>query len=280
MFVDTRFASRIERAEALLLRSVVEPNLASARAPRALFRDLGSSFVGYLRRGSPLNKVIGIGLDAPFDETALAGIEAAMQAREEPTRVELSTLAGAEVSMRLLSRGYRLLGFEHVLVRALTSASTPATANVRVERVRDATTHTWRRVSLEAVSASDATGTPVETHSNDVMVAAVDDFLAARGLERYLAYVGDAVAGAASLWLHEDIAVLTGCATLSAWRRRGAHGALIAARLSAARARGAEFAIVTTAPGSQSQANAMRHGFSLAYARAILVAGAPSEHRT
>ena len=49
--------------------------------------------------------------------------------------------------------------------------------------------------------------------------------------------------------------------------------ALIAARLADARARGAELAVITTAPGSQSQANVTRRGFALAYARAILVGG-------
>ena len=32
----------------------------------------------------------------------------------------------------------------------------------------------------------------------------------------------------------------------------------------------AELAVITTAPGSQSQDNVMKHGFALGYARAIL----------
>src|SRR5215475_15334597 len=66
------------------------------------------------------------------------------------------------------------------------------------------------------------------------------------------------------------VAQLTGSATLPAFRRRGVQAALIAARLGHACERGADLAAVTTAPGSQSQANVMKHGFLLGYARVIL----------
>jgi hypothetical protein len=46
-------------------------------------------------------------------------------------------------------------------------------------------------------------------------------------------------------------------------------GALGAARL--AQAHGAELAVITTAPGWQSQANVMKRGFALVYARGILL---------
>lgn len=64
--------------------------------------------------------------------------------------------------------------------------------------------------------------------------------------------------------LHDGVALFTGSATLLEHRRRGVQAALIAARLDEARTRGAELAMITTAPGSLSQANVMKHGFSLA----------------
>jgi ribosomal protein S18 acetylase RimI-like enzyme len=70
---------------------------------------------------------------------------------------------------------------------------------------------------------------------------------------------------------HDGVASLTGSATLVDQRRRGVQAALIGARLREARARGAELATMVTAPGSQSQANVMKHGFALGYARAVLV---------
>lgn len=71
--------------------------------------------------------------------------------------------------------------------------------------------------------------------------------------------------------VQQDIAVLAGSATLASHRRQGVQSALLAMRLRDARAAGATLAVITTAPGTQSQANVMRLGFSLVYSRAVLV---------
>ncbi|HEU4420820.1 MAG TPA: GNAT family N-acetyltransferase, partial [Planctomycetota bacterium] len=61
-------------------------------------------------------------------------------------------------------------------------------------------------------------------------------------------------------------------------RRRGIQAALLRARLADAARAGCDVAVITTQPGSKSQANAQRQGFSLLYARAILVKP-PRHHR-
>jgi len=80
-------------------------------------------------------------------------------------------------------------------------------------------------------------------------------------------------AGSASARYADGIAQLCGASTIPRFRRRGVQRALSTIRLAAAVADGCTLAIVTTAPGSQSQANVMRLGFELIYARAILVRG-------
>jgi GNAT superfamily N-acetyltransferase len=99
----------------------------------------------------------------------------------------------------------------------------------------------------------------------------VEDFLHVDRFDRYLARVAGAPAGGASLLIHERLAMLGGSATLPGYRLLGVQTALIAARLAEARERGAELAVVTTAPGSRSEANMIKRGFSVTYARAILV---------
>jgi hypothetical protein len=47
--------------------------------------------------------------------------------------------------------------------------------------------------------------------------------------------------------------------------------ALLVTRLVDAAAEGCDIAVVTTAPGSKSQQNVQRQGFSLLYTRAVLV---------
>jgi GNAT superfamily N-acetyltransferase len=275
MFVSMTTAIRVERAEAEMTRTMADAVIASGRAPDAFVRTLGAGVAAYVRPRSPMNKVIGVGLDAPIERSGLAGLEAALRARDEPVRIELATLAVPESGPSLSARGYHLLGFENVLVRP-PSAPVPRASDVRIERVTPATERTWKETLVDAVGCPDGTGAPVDELSRDTIAAVLEDVLEARAFDRYLAFVDGALAGGASMFVHEDVAVLTGSATLAGRRRRGVQSALIATRLDEADARGARLAVITTAPGSQSQANVMKHGFVLAYARAILVSNQSS----
>jgi GNAT superfamily N-acetyltransferase len=272
MFVTPAIARRIEHAEAEVTRVVV----ASARnAPTAFWRPFEGGAASYLRPDSPMNKLIGVGLNAPIDPEALSGLEAELRARGDVVRVELATVAMAASGTLLTERGYRLLGFEDVWLRPLTATTFGHASNVDVARV--GAVDSWRTTTIEAVACPDGTGSPVDQLSRKTIEVAIDDVLEASGFDRYVASVNGVVAGAASMFVHEGIALLTGSATLPAFRRRGVQTALIAARLDAARVRGAELATVTTPPASRSGANAARRGFALGYTRAILVG---REHRS
>jgi GNAT superfamily N-acetyltransferase len=266
MFVTATMARRIEHAEAEVTRSVIT----SARhAPNAFWRPFDSGVASYLRPDSPMNKVIGVGLDAPIDPVALSGLETELRARSDVVRVELATVAIAASGILLTERGYRLLGFEDVWLRPLTAPNLVRASGVEVQRV--GALDSWRTTTIEAVAWPDGTGVPVDQLSRTTIEVAIDDVLEASGFDRHVASVDGVVAGAASMFVHDGIALLTGSATLPAFRRRGVQTALIAARLDAARVRGAELAAITTPPASRSGANAARHGFALGYTRAVLV---------
>ena len=70
-----------------------------------------------------------------------------------------------------------------------------------------------------------------------------------------------------SVFLGEGVALLAGASTVPAGRRQGAQTALVAARLHYAAAQGCTLATMGAHPGSQSQRNAERHGFRVAYTR-------------
>jgi len=86
-------------------------------------------------------------------------------------------------------------------------------------------------------------------------------------LRRYLAYVEDQPAAAAALYTTPDGAYLAGAATVPAMRNRGCQGALIKRRLHDAAT--AHRIVVTTASGSPSQANLIRHGFHIVHTRTL-----------
>jgi GNAT superfamily N-acetyltransferase len=278
MFVDVATAARIERSEVEITRVMATSVIASGHAPDGFVRALDAGVAAFVREGSPMNKVIGVGIEAPIDPMTLALVEAAMRTRGEPVRIELPTLAMPESGAWLTARGYRLLGFENVLVRPLSIpvGGGAGGSGVRVEGVTAASVRSWRDTTVEAVAAADATGMPVDHLSREAIAAVIDDVLECGDFERYLAFVDGVLAGAASMRIHDGVASLTGSATLPAHRRRGVQAALIVARLAEAAARGADLATITTAPGSQSQANVMKHGFALGHARAILGGEGPA----
>ena len=270
MFDDLATARRIETAEVGLTRAVVEAAIASGDAPRAFLRQLGSALAAYIRPSSPMNKLLGAGLRPSITATELEQVETLMRACQERTRIELSTLAPRAVECWLLGRGYRLLGFENVLVRSLHRGSEPLEMNVQIEQVTRETLALWTQTTIEASAQSDQTGDVVDQFSRETIATAVEDFVRAPGFDRYLARWKGVAVGAGSMRIQDRIALLSGSATLAPYRLRGVQTALIAARIADARQRGAELAVVTTAPDSRSEANLIKRGFSVAYAREIL----------
>jgi GNAT superfamily N-acetyltransferase len=273
MFVTPTTARRIEQAEAEVTRTVIA---SARRAPNAFWRPFEGGAASYLRPDSPMNKVIGVGLDAPIDPAALTELEAELHARGDVVRLELATVAIAANGILLTERGYRLLGFEDVWLRPAMAPSLVRASGVDVQRA--GAVDAWRPTTIEAVAFPDGTGSPVDQLSRATIEVAIDDVLEASGFDRHVASIDGVVAGAASMFVHDSIALLTGSATLPAFRQRGVQTALISARLDAARERGAELVAITTPPSSRSGANAARHGFALGYTRAILVGGAHPTH--
>ena len=83
--------------------------------------------------------------------------------------------------------------------------------------------------------------------------------LAAHGL--FIAYVDGAPAGAGAAFVNGDLVFLYSAGVLPAFRGRGAHRALIAARVAFGRARGARSAALKAIPGSASEFAAQAEGF-------------------
>lgn len=261
MFVDATTAVRIDRVEARLSLACAGPIADSLAIP------LEGGAAVFARPGSPINKIIGAGFTGPLDPDALADIEARWRARGEPVRVELASLAAPAAADQLGQRGYRLLGFEHVLVRPLADADADLAPAHDIRQGHPA----WRSVLVDGFAAPDGTGATVDSFGRDAIEAVMTDFTSAPGFTGYVALDAGQPAGAATLRVDDRVALLCGATTLPAARRRGVQAALLAARLRDARRAGCDLAVVTTAPGSLSQHNAARQGFVLAYVRAILV---------
>jgi len=272
VFAAAELAARIDRAEAGFSAAVAGA-VRDRGGADALVREIGGGLAAFARPGSPMNKLIGVGFAGALDDGELAAIEDAWRRRGEPVRVELSTLADPDVATALCARGYRLIGFENVLGRAVADAAlAPPPPGVVVAAADDAAAERrWGEMAVDGFAHPDGTGAGAEAFARDVIAEVIADLHGARGVHRYLASIDGVAAGAATMRLDGGLAQLAGAATRPALRGRGVQAALLHHRLGVARRAGCDLAVVTTAPGSRSQRNVQRSGFALLYARAVLV---------
>jgi GNAT superfamily N-acetyltransferase len=295
MFTSPALAHRIDLAEARLVAAIVARVQARHPHVRAFAEPVAGGFALFAGAGNPVNKVIGIGFDAPPAAADLERIERRFSERGAETRAEVSTLARAETHEALARRGYVLTGFENVLGRPLApggnaSAPSPGDASLATARVDpspagidvrlvqasdlDASDlDAWVAAVTAGFSAPDDSGAGGDQPlpPSEELAAVFDDIYRAEGFTRYLALVDGEIAGGASMRLDEGIAFLAGATTLPRFRRRGVQRALLARRLHDAAHAGATLAVVSTQPGTTSQANVQRHGFALLYSRAVVV---------
>jgi GNAT superfamily N-acetyltransferase len=83
----------------------------------------------------------------------------------------------------------------------------------------------------------------------------------------FMAEIDGREAAAGALLVHDGVALFAGASTVPEFRRRGLQGALLAARMNYAREQGCDLAMMVAEAGSNSQRNAQRQGFLVAYTR-------------
>lgn len=246
--------------------------IAKAATDDALALPIGGGVAVYAGTTSPMNKMIGAGFEgATIEVDCLGNVEDQFAARQARLQAEVSTLASADLHALLASRGYHPSGFENVLGHALT-AEWERVSGVEIAPLQPSEAELFAEVLVQAFAQPDAGGVggdpipPSEEIRRWVLLTTVQPSF--RGM---IARVNGEVAGAAALRFDDHIAQFNGAGTLPRFRRRGVQTALLRARLADAKRNGCEMGVVVTQPASKSQQNVQREGFSLLYARQLLV---------
>jgi len=274
-------ASRIERAECgTILDFAAE---ARARGTDVIVHRIGGGAAVFAGPGQPFNKVAGLGF-AEIDPASLDGMERVFDARGAELRVELATIADPDAGKLLTQRGYTLVGYENVLglaldagmIERLVPALEADVARGIVVSRAGGETRLWIETVADAFGHPDQFDGPPPTESFDreTIVNVFSASSGTPGMTLYLARRGGEVAGGGAIRVSDGLTQLAGAATLPSHRRRGVQSALLRARLIDAARQGCDLAVVTTEPGSKSQQNVQRAGFTLLYARAVLIRAA------
>jgi GNAT superfamily N-acetyltransferase len=267
-FVDIEVARRFEALDAEYAGHMVALRAVSAPLGGAETLVRAGATCAWFGPESVLSHVFGLGLDGDATEADLEAIEAFYRAKGDGrVQVEFCPFAKKRTLDRLGARGYVVTGFEHVMACRVDARSPRPAADPRLEvRAVDPTSEPalaeWARIAGEGFFSPDRVPRALEG------VFELTPLLP--GTTVYLARVDGEPAAAAGVTVRHGIASLFGGATLPAFRRSGAHGALLAERLEWAARAGAEWATAGALPGSVSQRNMERRGFRVAYTRPVL----------
>lgn len=260
IFADEELAKRLEAAEGYACEQF-------AKARKRLFPECTSS---WMKRGgatvvfdgmdAPTTQTFGLGLYEELSAEALDQIERFFLERGTAVMHEVCPFAGAATLDLLCARGYRPIEISNVLYRSVYTHSDEPPVNIRVRTIDQSEAQLWSDVSARGW-----------THDHPEFEQFVRDMgtvcVAREQSPCFLAEIDGHPGAAGALVLHEGVALFGGAATIPELRRRGLQGSLLQARMRCAAEHGCDLAMMVAEAGSNSQRNAERKGFRVAYTR-------------
>lgn len=260
LFADRTLAQRLEAAEGFacaqfaLARKRLKPGCDSA-----VMRCGGADIV-FDGIDAPTTQSFGLGMFEPLTAEGLSGIERFFLERGTTPMHEVSPFAGAATLDLLCGRKYRPFEISNVLYRTIEAPNHSLPAGIQIRIVAGDEAPLWSSVN--------ARGWAHEHPEFEEFLQEVGALLVAReNSPCFLAEIDGTPAAAGSLCVHEGVALFAGAATVPEHRRRGLQSALLAERMRYAAAQGCDLAMMVAEAGSNSQRNAERQGFRVAYTR-------------
>jgi GNAT superfamily N-acetyltransferase len=257
-FSDLALSKRLERAEG---HACVE----YAEARRRLYPDIGAGWIECAGAyavfdgvDSPLTQSFGLGIFEELSPTSLDVIERFFLDRSAPVLHEVSPLAGVAALDLLCTRNYRPVEISSVLYRSVERPTSEVQGQIRVRIIGPEEAQLCADVSARGWA-----------HEHPELL----DFLLQLGAIStarkqslcFLAGVDGEPGAAGVLCVHDKVALFGGSSTIPELRRRGLQSALLHERMRYAFDHGCDLAMMVAMPGSDSQRNAERKGFRIAY---------------
>jgi GNAT superfamily N-acetyltransferase len=260
LFADPELSKRLERAEGFAC-------VQFAAARQKVFPECDSEWmrcagadVVFDGVDAPTTQTFGLGLFEEMTPSLLDQIEKFFLERGAAVMHEVSPLAGAATFDLLCARGYRPIEISNVLFRTVENPESADRDGIRVRVIEKNEAEIWASVSARGW-----------THEHPELKEFVEQMgvlmVAREGSPCFLAEINGVAGAAGGLSLHEGVALFAGAATVPETRRKGLQGALLEARMQYALEHGCDLAMMVAEAGSNSQRNAERQGFRVAYSR-------------
>ncbi len=260
-FADLDLSRRLERAEGRTCLEFAEARGRLHPASGAAWMECAGAYAVFDGMSSPVTQSFGLGLFEPLSPAALDRIETFFLDRGAVVVHEVSPLAGIGTLDLLCTRGYRPIELSSVLHRPVerpAAKTSPGGIAVRVAAAEEAPL--WVQINARGWG-----------YEHPELLDFLGEFgsvaFARAHTVNFVAELDGQPGAAGALSLHDGVALFSGATTIPEMRRRGLQAALLEARMRYAFEHGYELAMMVTEAGSQSQRNAERKDFRIAYTR-------------
>jgi GNAT superfamily N-acetyltransferase len=251
---------RLERAEGFACAQQAEARRRHSPDSGAAWMECGGAYAAFDGVDSPCTQTFGLGVFEELTDATLNEIEAFFRDHGAPVFHEVSPFAGVAALALLCERGYRPVEMTSILYQPVAQPAPIVQTGVTVRVAGPEEAELWSRINTTGW----AHGHP-ELEKFLLELGAV---MAARDQTIcFLAEIDGQPQAAGALCLHEGVALFAGAATVPEFRRRGLQSALLRERMRYAFEHGCDLAMMGALPGSDSQRNAERNGFQIAYTR-------------
>lgn len=260
IYSDIEFSRKLERTEARANVDFVDTRARLDPASGSEWIDVGGTYAMFDGVGSPLTQTFGLGLFDEVTNESLEILERFFTERDAEVFHEVSPMADAQLLGILAGRSYHPIELTSVMYLELDKIEPILESKFQIRIADESDADIW--------AATAAAGWAAEFEGIEEFILGIGKISArTKGSRPFLAELDGQIVATGSLGIYDNICILAGAATLPTERRQGAQNALLSARLDHARKNGCELAMICATPGSQSQKNAQRNGFKIAYTR-------------
>ena len=259
-FSDLTLSRRLERAEGTAAAQYAEARRRLFPASGAEWIEVAGAYAVFDGIDSPITQTFGLGIFEDLRPAQLDVMEQFFSHHGALVLHEVSPFAGVAALDLLCQRGYRPIELSSVLYRSVqpTISEHPSAISVRV--IGSEETQLWTDVSVRGW-AHDHPELREFLLEVGAISAARDQTLC------FLAELDGKPGAAGVLCLHQGVALFAGSSTVPELRCRGLQTALLLERMRYAFEHGCDLAMMVAHPGTESQRNAERKGFRIAYTR-------------
>ena len=264
IYSDKSLSQKLERTEARANSAFVETRAKLEPESGATWIEVAGAYAMFDGPESPCTQTFGLGLFDEITDAHLDELEEFFRTRGAAVFHEVSPLADPSLMQMLSSRGYKPIELTSVMYRELdtleSSEAGQPKPGLKTRVTDDAEADLWARTS--------AAGWSTEMGGLEEFMLGFGRISArCQGAYPFLAELDGEAISTGMLFIYGDVCILAGASTVPEARKQGAQNALLADRLRFAADRGCGLALMAALPGSQSQKNAQKNGFSIAYTR-------------